>query len=601
MKESAKLKRREEISDEFKWAIKDLFQTDDDWKKEYDQVKALAAELSSYQGKLGESAAILTEFLQKSDTMNQLLERVYVYANQKSHEDTTNDTYQNLSELAGKLMVEVSSATSFETSEILAIPDEVIAKFFDENKELNLYRRYIDNILRQKPHILSEAEEKLLAQAGEMSETSDSVFAMFNNADIKFPTIKDEDGSLIDITHGRYAKLIRSKDRRVRKEVFEGYYTPYEQYKNTLAAMYAGNMKTSTFFANVRHYDSALAMALDDSNVPVKVYHQLIETVHQNMDSMYRYVKLRKKLLGLDEIHMYDLYTPIVGDIDMKVPFEEAKETVLKGLSVLGEEYCDILKEGFENSWIDVYENVGKRTGAYSWGAYGTHPYVLLNYNETLDNVFTLAHEMGHAIHSYYSDQTQNFRYASYKIFVAEVASTCNEALLMHYLLNHTTDKKEKAYLINYYLEQFKGTLYRQTMFAEFEKITHEMVDKGEALTSKNLCDIYHKLNELYFGDDIVIDSQIDMEWARIPHFYTPFYVYQYATGYSAAIALSSRILKEGEPAIRDYVNFLKGGSSKDPIDLLKGAGVDMTSSKPVNDALQVFKDLLDEMEELME
>jgi len=595
-----KLRKRSEVDKRFTWAMEDLYASDELWQKEYEQIKELLPKISEYQGCLSKSADILYRFLQLSDTISQLLERVYVYANQKYHEDTGNATYQDLSNKANALSVQVSSALSFATPEILSISEETLGKFLKENEDLKLYDFYLKDILRLKPHIRSAEMEELLADAGEMADAPSNIFSMFNNADVKFPEIKDEDGEDIRITHGRFIRLMESKDRRVRKEAFQGLYATYKSFQNTLAAAFSSNVKQEVFFAKARKYSSTLEKALDAGNIPVEVYTNLINAVHDNMHLMHRYVKLRKKLLGLDELHMYDLYVPLVSDIDMKLTFDEAKALVAKGLEPLGEDYQRILMEGFHNRWIDVYENENKRSGAYSWGAYGTHPYVLLNYNETLDNVFTLAHEMGHAIHSYYSDKEQPYIYAGYKIFVAEVASTCNEALLIDYMLKNTENKKEKAYLINHFLDKFKGTLYRQTMFAEFEMITHRMVENGESLTAENLCKIYRDLNALYYGDDIVIDPEIAMEWARIPHFYTAFYVYQYATGYSAAIALSRRILNEGKSAVDDYIRFLSSGSSNYPIELLKGAGVDMSTKEPVNQALKLFEELLNQMEELM-
>jgi oligoendopeptidase F len=442
--------------------------------------------------------------------------------------------------------------------------------------------------------------EGLLADAGEIAEAPDNIFSMFNNADIKFPEIADESGEMVRITHGRYGQLLESADRRVRREAFEGVYATYKSYRNTLAAAFSSNVKQEAFFAKARKYNSTLEKALNAGNIPVEVYTNLVAAVHENMGLMHRYVSLRKKLLGVDELHMYDLYTPLIADVKMEIPFEEARKVVTKGLEPLGEEYAKILTEGFNHRWIDIYENENKRSGAYSWGAYGTHPFVLLNYNDTLNNVFTLAHEMGHAIHSYHSDREQPYVYAGYKIFVAEVASTCNEALLIDYMLKNTEDKKEKAYLINHFLEKFKGTLFRQTMFAEFEMITHKMVEEGESLTAEALCKVYHDLNVEYFGEDIVIDPEIDMEWSRIPHFYNAFYVYQYATGYSAAIALSRRILSKGPEAITDYIRFLSSGGSNHPIELLKAAGVDMSTKEPVNQALKMFEELLNQMDELM-
>ncbi len=595
------LPKRIEVDQKYKWAIEDLYASDDLWQSEYDQLKNLVAKASEYQGRLSKSGELLLSFLQLSDEIGKLLERVYVYANQKSHEDTANAIYQDLANKANALSIQVSSALSFATPEILSIPEDVLVQFWRENEELKLYEFYLKDILRLKPHILSKEMEELLADAGEIAEASDHIFSMFNNADIKFPEIQDENGELVRITHGRYGQMLESPDRRVRKDAFEGVYATYNNFRNTLAASFSSNVKQEVFFAKARKYNSTLERVLDSANIPVDVYKNLITAVHENLGLMHRYVSIRKKLLGVDELHMYDLYAPLVADVKMEIPFEEAKEIVANGLLPLGADYRKVLNEGYNNRWIDIYENENKRSGAYSWGAYGTHPYVLLNYNETLSNVFTLAHEMGHAIHSYYSDKTQPFVYAGYKIFVAEVASTCNESLLIDYMLKNTNDKKEKAYLINHFLEKFKGTLFRQTMFAEFEMITHKMVEDGESLTADALCKMYHDLNIAYFGEDIVIDTEIDMEWARIPHFYNAFYVYQYATGYSAAIALSRRILNEGEQAVKDYIQFLSGGSSNYPIELLKGAGVDMSTKEPVTQALKLFEELLTQMEELLQ
>ncbi len=594
-------KKRFEVESKYKWAIEDLFQKDDDWREEFKVTKELITSGSKYQGKLSESAEVLLEFCKLNDEISLHFERVYVYANQKYHEDTAESTYQGFTDQASALGVQMSSALSFVTPEILSIPEETLNYYINSNDELKLYEFALREILRQKPHTLSAKMEELIANTGEMAEAPGNIFSMFNNADIKFQEIQDENGEMIELTHGRYGMLMECTNRRVREDAFKSLYSAYKMFKNTLAATYSANVKQEAFLAKTRKYPSTLAMHLDDSNIPSEVYTNLIKAVHENMHSMHRYVALRKKLLGFPELHMYDLSTPIVGDVDIKIGYEEAKDMVYKGLAPLGEKYLNILKEGFENSWIDVYENEGKRSGAYSWGAYGTHPYVLLNYQDNLRNVFTLAHEMGHAIHSYHSDAALSIRYAPYKIFVAEVASTCNEALLMEYLLEKTQDKKERAYLINYFLEQFKSTLYRQTMFAEFEMITHQKSMEGEALTAERLSQIYRELNVQYFGDDIVIDSEIDMEWARIPHFYNAFYVYQYATGYSAAIALSRKILKEGQSAVDNYISkFLSGGSSDYPIELLKKAGVDMSTKEPVNQALALFSSLLDEMEELM-
>ena len=597
-----KLNTREEADARYKWAIEDLYKDDEDWKRDYELLKSRIPELTKFRGRLGESAEVLLSMQKLSDELNQLLEKVYVYANQRLHENTDNSTYQNLASQAQGLLVELSESLSFVEPELMELPDGIIETFLDENEELLVYRQYFENIIRQKKHVLPTEQEQLLAAMGEVAESPKDIFSMFNNADIRFPEITGEDGHPVQVTHGRYMSLMQSRNRQVRKDAFEAMYGVYGDWRNTLAAMYRTNVKQEAFLAKAHKYTSDLEAALDGSHIPVKVYEQLIEAVHESMPLMYRYMKLRKKLLGVEELHMYDLYVPVIEQDHSEIPFEQAKKTVLEGLAPMGEEYLHLLREGFDHGWIDVYENQGKRTGAYSWGAYGTHPYVLLNYQGTLHDVFTLAHEMGHALHSWYSDEHQPYIYAGYRIFVAEVASTCNEALLIHYLMEQSKkagDQKKTMYLINYFLGQFRTTLFRQTMFAEFEKITHGLQEQGETLTADRLCEIYYDLNKLYFGEEICVDQEIAMEWARIPHFYTPFYVYQYATGFSAAIALSKRILEQGAPAVEQYKKFLKGGSSMYPLELLKMAGVDMEQKAPVQDALAVFAQYLDEMERL--
>ena len=597
-----KLNTREEADARYKWAIEDLYKDDEDCKRDYELLKSRIPELTKFRGRLGESAEVLLSMQKLSDELNQLLEKVYVYANQRLHENTDNSTYQNLASQAQGLLVELSESLSFVEPELMELPDGIIDSFLDENEELLVYRQYFENIIRQKKHVLPTEQEQLLAAMGEVAESPKDIFSMFNNADIRFPEITGEDGYPVQVTHGRYMSLMQSRNRQVRKDAFEAMYGVYGDWRNTLAAMYRANVKQEAFLAKAHKYTSDLEAALDGSHIPVKVYEQLIEAVHESMPLMYRYMKLRKKLLGVEELHMYDLYVPVIEQDHSEIPFEQAKKTVLEGLAPMGEEYLHLLREGFDHGWIDVYENQGKRTGAYSWGAYGTHPYVLLNYQGTLHDVFTLAHEMGHALHSWYSDEHQLYIYAGYRIFVAEVASTCNEALLIHYLMEQSKkagDQKKTMYLMNYFLEQFRTTLFRQTMFAEFEKITHGLQEQGETLTADRLCEIYYDLNKLYFGEEICVDQEIAMEWARIPHFYTPFYVYQYATGFSAAIALSKQILEQGAPAVEQYKKFLKGGSSMYPLELLKMAGVDMEQKAPVQDALAVFAQYLDEMERL--
>lgn len=600
MAEGRCLLKRSEVPAEYKWALEDLFKDENAWKNEYETAeKLIGAYQEKHEGRLSQSAEALFLALSESSKINLMVERLYVYANQKLHEDTADSDSQAMAGKAQNIVVKLENATAFVEPEILAMPACKLEEFMKDER-LSDYRQTIDNLVRNREHILSAREEELLSSVSEFSGAAEDIFSMFNNADIKFPEILDENGEMKAITHGRYVTFMESANRRVRKDAFEGLYHTYDKYKNTLAAIYNAAVKKDAFYAKVRNYNSSLEAALGSSNIPVAVYDNLIEVIHESLPVFHRYVALRKKCLKVDELHMYDVYATLVAEADMKVSFDEAKKIVLEGLKPMGEEYLAALKEGFDNKWIDVYENEGKRSGAYSWGAYGTHPYVLLNYNDTLNNVFTLAHEMGHALHSYYSDANQTYDNAGYRIFVAEVASTCNEALLIRHLIAKTTDKKEKAYLINYFLEQFKGTMFRQTMFAEFEKITHELVEEGETLNVKLLNDIYRELNVKYFGPDMVIDDEIALEWARIPHFYTAFYVYQYATGFAAAIALSRRILEKGEEGVKDYMKFLTGGCSKYPIELLRLAGVDMASLEPVREAMKMFEELVSELGILM-
>ena len=595
-----KIPVRSEADPKYTWALEDVYANNDVWKADLEKARALPAQLAAYKGHLGDSAQKLLEFLQLGDGISVLFDSLYGYAQRRSDEDTANSLYQGMTSQAMSAMVAVDAASSFETPELLAIPDDKLEQFYKDEPALETYRLALTRIRSKRAHILSDAEEKLLAAAGEMSQAPDSVYSVFADADLKFPSATDKDGNSHPVTHGTYIPLMHSADRVLRKSAFASLYSVYGQFRNTAAALLSAQVKQLKFYADARKYDSTLQASLDGNYVPTEVYTNLISAVHANMAPMYRYVDLRRKLLGVDELHMYDLYTPIVSDVDVNIPYEEAKQTVYDALACMGDDYRAILKEGFDNRWIDVYENVGKCSGAYSAGL-RKHPYVLLNYSGTLDSMFTLAHEMGHAIHSYLSNKHQPVAYSNYSIFVAEVASTCNEALLMQHLLKTTKDKKRRAYLINYFLEQFRTTLYRQTMFAEFELEINRRNERGESLTAESLNALYHELNHQYFGDDIVIDKEIDLEWARIPHFYYDYYVYQYATGYSAAIALSRRILKEGAPAVKDYIHFLSGGCSTDPISLLRGAGVDMASTAPIHDALQLFDELITEMEQLME
>ncbi|MBQ8835097.1 MAG: oligoendopeptidase F [Oscillospiraceae bacterium] len=600
MEEIKKIPTRDQIALEDKWATEDMYPSDEAWEQELKTIAEDQKVLVTFAGRLGESGETLCAYLEAMEKVNAKAELLANYCMRKSDEDTRNAVYQAMEGQFMSTVVALGAACSFETPEIMAIPDETLEKFYAEYPKLERYRRYLTNARRMKEHTLSAAEEKLLAAAGEMSRSSSAAYGSFADADMTFPDTVDAQGNKHPLSQGTFVSLEESPDRELRKSAYETLYSTFGGFKNTAAALLNGQNKQLKFFAEARKYNNAFEASLDHTNVPTSVYLNLIEAVHKNVDKMHRYVRLRKKLLGVDELHFYDIYTPLLSDVDKKIPFAEAKQTVYDALYPLGDGYRAILKEGFENRWIDVYQNEGKRSGAYSAGA-SVHPYVLLNYTGTLDSQFTLAHEMGHALHSYLSNKTQNPIDADYVIFVAEVASTCNEALLMEYLLSKTTDKKERAYLINHFLDQFKGTLYRQTMFAEFELNIGKMVAEGKTLTADALCAEYKRLNELYYGPDMVVDDYIAMEWARIPHFYYNYYVFQYATGYSAAIALSRRILSEGETAVKDYLGFLSGGCSKSPIDLLKGAGVDMTSPEPVDQALQLFGELLDEMEQLME
>lgn len=601
MAKNTGLPDRNEVLEENTWKMEDIFSSDEVWEEEYQKLEKDMERLSVYQGKLGDSADSLYQALCCYSDMACRLERIVVYANQKLHQDTRNGKYQGFAGKARNLEVKFDGVSAYLEPEILTIREDLLREYLESGNGIVEFQQYIDNLLRQKEHILSKEIEEILSMTGEFSNTADDVYAMFNNADIKFPSILNENKEEALLSHGTFISYLQSKDRRVRKEAMEKYYMPYQEHENVLAELYTANAKKDAFYAKVRHYHSAREASLSKSNIPLAVYDNLIETIHDNFPAFYKYVKLRKRALQVEELHMYDSYVPLIQEIEKKIPFEKAKEMVKEGLKPMGEDYLAKLEEGFENRWIDIYENQGKRSGAYSWGAYGVHPYVLLNYNDSLNNVFTLAHEMGHALHSYYSDSNQNYINAAYRLFVAEVASTCNESLLIQDMLKKTEDKKEKMYLINYFLDKFKGTMFRQTMFAEFEKITHDMVERGENLTKEVLKKIYHELNELYFGPDMIVDEQIDMEWARIPHFYNSFYVYQYATGFSAAIALSKRILELGEAGVRDYMKFLTGGCAKYPIELLKDAGVDMESPKPVKDAMAVFEDFVNQLEQLMD
>lgn len=594
------LPKRNEVAEEYTWDLSDMYTDKKTWEAELGEISSIMEEIEKTEGNVTASASRLLNVLEKSALAGQKLELALNYAARLYDQDKKNTKHQAMEQKANALAAEYGSKTSFIVPEILALDETVLEGYYKEQEGLELYRIQIEKIQRLKAHSLSAELEKLVAMTSEMSQTAAEVYSILDNADLAFPEILDEDGESVRISHGNFVPLLESPDRRVRKDAFENYYKVYQQFINTIAGLYNGQVKQQIFYAKARNYESTLEAAVDANHVPSKVYYNLIDTVNKNLDKMHRYVNIRKKCLGVKELHMYDVYTPMIADAAKKISFEEAKETVLKALAPLGEAYVNTVWEGFANRWIDVYENEGKRSGAYSAGAYGVHPYVLLNHNDTLDNMFTLAHEMGHSMHSYYSNDTQPYIYSQYTIFVAEVASTCNEVLLMEYLLANTTDPKERAYLLNHYLDSFKGTVYRQTMFAEFEMQTNKLVEDGESLTADCLNKLYYELNCKYYGPEMVSDPEIAYEWARIPHFYYDFYVYQYATGYSAAVAIAHAILKEGAPAVERYLKFLSGGCSKSPIDLLKIAGVNMEEPQPIQEALAVFGEILDEIETLV-
>lgn len=589
------MKKRSEADSKYTWKLEDMVAEDSQWEQMFKEASGEISEYASYKGRLAGSADTLYACLLFDDKLSQKIERLYVYARMRSDEDTTVQRYQDMFSRAQTLSYRAAENSSFLVPEILSMDRELLEQYMAADNGIGHFKRALEIILARRDHTLSGEMEELLAQSYDATQGASQIFTMFNNADVKFPVITGESGEGIQITHGNYISLMENQDRRIRKDAFEGLYSVYEQFSNTLAAAFSSNVKQAVFYAKAKKYASSREYYLADNEVPELVYDNLVKAVRENIVKLHEYTRVRKDVLGVDELHMYDLYVPMVAAADRRYTYEEAKSIVLEGLAPLGEEYLSLLKQGFDSRWIDVYENEGKRSGAYSWGTYGSHPYVLLNFHGTLNDVFTLAHEMGHSIHTWYSDRNQPFTYAGYKIFVAEVASTCNEALLIRHLLKKAGSREEKAYLLNHFLESFRGTLFRQTMFAEFEDMAHKKAARGESLTAESLCSIYRQLNADYFGPAMTVDRQIDYEWERIPHFYTPFYVYQYATGFSAAVAISSRIMN-GEPgALEGYKKFLSGGCSMKPIDLLKLCGVDMSTTRPVDEALGFFGELLEE------
>lgn len=593
------MKKRCEVDVKDTWKLEDMIPDDSRWEQLSGEASGEVKQYADYKGRLAESALALYSCLKFDDGMSLKIELLYVYSRMRSDQDTANQQYQDMFARAQSLSYKASEYSSFIVPEILSMPKETLDRYMEADNGISHFRRALDMVMKKREHTLSGEMEELLAQSYDATQGASQIFTMFNNADVKFPVITGENGEGVQITHGNYISLMENQDRRIRKDAFEGLYSVYAQYSNTLSAAFSSNVKQAVFYAKAKKYESSRQYYLAENEVPELVYDNLVRSVRNNLPMLHRYAALRKRLLGVDELHMYDLYVPMVSEVDRRYTYEEAKAIVKEGLTPLGEEYLNILQEGFDSRWIDVYENEGKRSGAYSWGTYGSHPYVLLNFHGTLNDVFTVAHEMGHSIHSWYSDRNQPFTYAGYKIFVAEVASTCNEALLIRHMLKKAGSAEEKAYLLNHFLESFRGTLFRQTMFAEFENMAHQKGAAGESLTAQNLCQIYHQLNVDYFGPEMTVDSQIDYEWERIPHFYTPFYVYQYATGFSAAVAISSRIMKGEEGALEGYKKFLSGGCSMTPVELLKLCGVDMSTTEPVDEALRFFGELLDEFEGL--
>ncbi len=589
--------KRSEVLSENSWQLEDLFSNQQEWDTTYEELKKLKNKAANFEGKLNTPENVKAVFALEDD-LSLRIERLYVYAHLSHDQDTTNPTYQALVQKAKKLSVEVSEALSFITPEILALPEQELDSYIN-NPELADYKFTLQEIKREKAHVLSKTEEALLAQVGNLSQAPQQIFGMINNADMKFPKIKDEHGKEVELTHGSYIQFLENPNREVRERAFKAVYETYSKQKNTIAATLSANINKNMFYSRVRKYPSVLEMSLYGDNIPKEVYTNLIDTIHESLPLLQRYLKLRKKLLGVDELHMYDLFAPLVEEYKWDISYDEAKEMLMEGLKPLGDNYLKVLQEGLNNRWIDVYENEGKRTGAYSWGAYGTHPYVLLNHKDNLNSMFTLAHEMGHALHSYFSDEHLKYRDAQYTIFLAEVASTTNEALLMDYLLKKSADPKQKLYLLTYYADQFRTTVFRQTMFAEFEKIVHEHAEAGNSLTPQELSQIYYDLNVKYHGKEMTVDQDIEMEWARIPHFYTSFYVYKYATGFSAATSFSKQILDEGQPAVDRYLGFLRSGGSDYSINILKKAGVDMSSPEPIRKAMSVFEELIEQMEQL--
>lgn len=587
---------RSTIEEKYKWKIDKMYSSKEEIEKDISKVKNLIQEVKEYKGKLSESKENLYKVLNISENASRIVQNLYVYTHMKQHEDTRINDNQGRATKTEMLSTDLGVATSYIVPEILAIEENKLSEYLKDEK-LSFYTKYIKDILRDKPHTLSEREEEILAATSELSTIPENVYDMLAYADMEFPEIEDEEGNKVKLSHSNYSLFIKSKNSRVRKDAFEGEFSTYEKYKNTFASTLYGGIKSEIFYAKTRKYNSAIEASLFSDDVSLDVYNNLISAIDKSIPNLNKYVELKKKFLGLNEIHMYDLYVPLTDKFDMDIPYDKAQDIILEALKPLGEEYLKVIKSAFDERWIDVYDNEGKKGGAYSWGSYDSHPYILMSYKNDLNSLFTLIHELGHSVHSHYSRTSQPFLYSDYKIFVAEVASTLNELLLINYLLENSKSKDETIYLLNYYLEQFRTTVHRQTMFAEFEKIVHQRVESGEPLTADEFTNIYYKLNEKYYGKSAIVDKQIGIEWARIPHFYSNFYVYKYATGFSAASALSQQILSEGSTAVDRYINFLKSGGSEYPLEQLKSAGVDMTKKESIEEALNVFAELVNKLE----
>ncbi|MFC1613987.1 oligoendopeptidase F [Gemmatimonadota bacterium] len=592
---------RDKIDPRYKWRLEDIYPTDEDWERDFEEVRKMVPEIEKYSGRLGESAATLASLFDLRDSLGVKIGKLYVYSHMRRHEDTGNDTYQALSDRAVSLSTKVAAASSFVVPEILKIDEELLLGWLEQNEDLARARHRIEDIIRTRAHTLTPEEEKLLALSSEVTRSPQTIFSMLDNADMRYPSIEDENGEKVELTKARFSKYLENSDRELRRRAFEAFYTTYNKYENTLSALLTSIVKRDIFYTRARNYNSSLEAALDGDNIPAAVYDNVVSSINDNLEPLHRYVNLRKRILELDEVHPYDLYIPLFPTADKDYEYDEAVKLISEGLKPMGEKYLEVLEEGFQSGWIDVYETRGKRSGGYSWGSYGTHPYILLNYNGTLHEVFTIAHEMGHALHSYFTWQTQPYMYGDYTIFVAEVASTTNEALLIEYMLQKYDDKKMQLGLLDHYIRQIQGTVYIQALFAEFEREIHSRIEEGGALTAVSLKELCRNLYQKYYGPELVVDEIYEINWGRIPHFYNNFYVYQYATGFSAAALLSEKIQQEGAPAVEKYLQFLKSGSSDYSIELLKRAGVDMTSPKPIVAVARLMDRLLDRMEQLLD